>query len=73
MITETVSYKIRSGMIANETTLHKRPNETEINIFRSLNGLQQWAKPLPDFSVLSDHETLYTNCDWGDSLSVVIQ
>ena len=31
-------------MIANETTLHKRPNDTEINKYRSPYGLQKWAK-----------------------------
>ena len=34
-------------MIANETTLHKRPSDTEINNDRSLYGLQQWSKPIP--------------------------
>ena len=28
-------------MIANETTIHKRPTDTEINNFRSLYGFQQ--------------------------------
>ena len=35
------------GMIANETTLHKKPNGTKINKYRSPYGLQQWAKPIP--------------------------
>ena len=33
--------KRRYGMIAIETTLHKRPNDTEINNYRSPYGLQQ--------------------------------
>ena len=33
--------KRRCGRIANETTLHKRPNDTEINHYRSPYGLQQ--------------------------------
>ena len=31
----------KCGMIANETVLHKRPNDTEINNYRSPYGLQQ--------------------------------
>ena len=34
-------YKKRCGMIANETTLHKRPNDTEIKNYRSPYSLQQ--------------------------------
>ena len=34
-------------MIANETTLHKRPNYTKTNKYKSPYGLQQWAKPIP--------------------------
>ena len=30
-----------SGMIANETTLHKRANDTEVKTYRSPYGLQQ--------------------------------
>ena len=30
-------------MIAKETTLHKKPNNIEINNYRSLYGLQQQA------------------------------
>ena len=33
--------KRRCGMIANETTIHKRPNDTDINKYRSPYGLQQ--------------------------------
>ena len=32
--------KRRYAMIANETTLYKRPNDTKINSYRSLYGLQ---------------------------------
>ena len=35
-------------MIANETTLHKRPNDTDINNYMSLYDLQQWAKPITE-------------------------
>ena len=35
--------KWKSGIFANETTLHNRPNDTEINNYRSPYGLQQWA------------------------------
>ena len=34
-------------MIADEKTLHTRPNYTEINNYRSPYGLQQWAKHIP--------------------------
>ena len=33
--------KRRCGMIANETTLHKKPNNTETNNYRLLYSLQQ--------------------------------
>ena len=33
--------KRRCGMIVNETTLHKRQNDTEFNIYVSPYGLQQ--------------------------------
>ena len=39
-------------MIANETTRHRWPNDTEINIYRSPYGLQQWAKPIPHYAFL---------------------
>ena len=35
------NYKKKSGIFANETTLHNRPNDTEINNYRSPYGLQQ--------------------------------
>ena len=34
-------YKRSCGMIANETSLRKRPNDSEINEYRSPYGLQQ--------------------------------
>ena len=34
-------------MVANETTLHKRQNDIEINNYRSAYGLQQCTKPIP--------------------------
>ena len=38
----SVAVKVRRyGMIANETTLHKRPNDTEIYNYMSPYGLQQ--------------------------------
>ena len=40
-ISKDIKKKRRCGMIANETTLHKRPNDTEINNYRSPYGLQQ--------------------------------
>ena len=39
--------KRRCGMIANETTLHKRSNDTEVNNYRAQYGHQQLAKPIP--------------------------
>ena len=33
-------------MIADETTLQKRPIDTEINNYRSPYVLQQWEKPI---------------------------
>ena len=34
-------------MTANETTLHKRLNDTEFNNYRSPFGLEQLANPIP--------------------------
>ena len=44
---ETVCIKRRCSILANETTLHIRPNGTEINNYKSPYGLQQRAKPIP--------------------------
>ena len=40
-----IQYKKKIGSIANETTIHKRTTDTEINNYRSPYGLQQWARP----------------------------
>ena len=42
-----INIKRRCGILANETTLHQRPNDTEINSYRSPYSLQQLAKPIP--------------------------
>ena len=34
-------------MITNEITFHKRPNDTEINKYRSMYGLEHSAQPIP--------------------------
>ena len=50
--------KSRCDTIANETTLHKRPNDTEINNM-SPYGLQQLIKPIVSYK--SPEMTIRTN------------
>lgn len=42
----------RCGMVPNETTNHLRPNNVEVNTYRSQHSVQQWTNPIP-------HCTLY--------------
>ena len=51
----TIDFNIkikRCDMIDNETTLHKRLNDTEFNSYRSPHDLQQSAKSLPRSQLL---------------------
>lgn len=57
-----IKYKIRrSGMIPNKTArvLYQRQKGIEINSFKSLYGLRQWAKPIPH-SIYKSHRN--NNC-----------
>lgn len=42
-------------MVTNESNVHPSPNSVHVSNHRSLNGLQQWAKPIP-YSRRHDYE-----------------
>ena len=45
-------------MIVNDTTLHKRPNDTEMNSYRSPFGLQQIENPIPHSQLTHQMDTI---------------
>ena len=44
----------RRGMITNEANLNQRPNDKDVNDYRTSDGLQQWLRPIPHSQLWKD-------------------